>query len=46
MIADLDQDISRTLTASQAGPLYNARFSYYDTAKATKNQGTITLAQI
>ena len=46
MIADLDQDISRTLNASQAGPLYNARFSYYDNAKATKNQGTITLAQI
>jgi hypothetical protein len=46
MIADISQDIARTLADSQAGPLYNARFSYFANVKDTENQGTITLAQI
>jgi VirE N-terminal domain len=46
MIADLDHDISQTLADSQSGPLWNARFSYFPKATATKNEGTVTLAQI
>lgn len=46
MIADISQDVSRTLADSQAGPLYNKRFSYFASVKDTENQGTITLAQI
>ena len=46
MIADLDQDISRTLNDSQSGPLWNARFSYFANVRDKENSGTITLAQI
>jgi hypothetical protein len=46
MIADLDQDISRTLNDSQSGPLWNARFSYFANVRDKENNGTITLAQI
>ena len=40
------EDVSRTLADSREGPLWNARFSYFERATETQNSGTITLSQI